>query len=87
MHFIVALIVGGFIGWIAGMVMRTEGGYLWNILVGCLGSILGRFLLGAFSHQGHLTQNPFDPRTILVAFAGAIVLLAIYNLVKRGTVR
>ncbi len=87
MHFIIALIVGGFIGWIAGMVMRSEGGYLWNILVGCLGSIVGRFLLGAFSHEGHLTSSPFDLRTILVAFVGAIVLLAIYNLVKRGTVR
>jgi uncharacterized membrane protein YeaQ/YmgE (transglycosylase-associated protein family) len=64
MHFIVALIIGGIIGWIAGMVMRTEGGILWNILVGCFGSIVGRFLLGAFSGHGHLTRNPFDPRTV-----------------------
>jgi uncharacterized membrane protein YeaQ/YmgE (transglycosylase-associated protein family) len=87
MHFIVALIIGGIIGWIAGMVMRTEGGILWNILVGCFGSIVGRFLLGAFSGHGHLTRNPFDPRTVLVAFIGAVVLLAIYNLAKRGSIR
>lgn len=87
MHFIVALIIGGFIGWIAGMVMKSDGGYLWNILVGCLGSIVGRFLFGAFSHQGHLTRSALDPRTILVALVGAIVLLAIYNLIRRGTVR
>jgi len=87
MHFIVALIMGGFIGWIAGMVMRDRGGILWNILIGCLGSIVGRFLLGTLSHNGHLTRNPLDPMTLVVAFIGAVILLAIYNLVKRGSVR
>jgi uncharacterized membrane protein YeaQ/YmgE (transglycosylase-associated protein family) len=57
MHFIIALIMGGIIGWIAGMVMRDQGGIVWNILIGCLGSIVGRFLLGAFSNHGHLTQK------------------------------
>lgn len=87
MHFIIALIIGGFIGWIAGMVMRTKWGYIWNILVGCVGSIVGRLLFGSLSGHAHLTSSPFDPMTILVAFLGAVVLLAIYNLVKRGRVR
>jgi uncharacterized membrane protein YeaQ/YmgE (transglycosylase-associated protein family) len=87
MHFIIALIMGGIIGWLAGMVMRDTGGIIWNILVGCVGSIVGRLLLGAFSHGGHLTQNPFDPMTLVVAFAGALILLAAYNLIKRGSVR
>ena len=87
MHFIIALIVGGIIGWLAGMVMRDGGGIIWNVVVGCIGSIVGRFLFGAFSGHGHLTQNPFDPMTLVVAFAGAVVLLAIYNLIKRGSVR
>lgn len=87
MHFIIALIMGGIIGWLAGMIMRESGGILWNVLVGCVGSVVGRFLLGTFSDQGHLTENPFDPRTLLVALAGAIILLAIYNLIKRGTMR
>lgn len=87
MHFIIALVMGGIIGWLAGMAMRDTGGIIWNVLVGCVGSIVGSLLLGAFSHGGHLTTNPFDPRTLLVAFVGAVVLLAIYNLIKRGTVR
>ena len=87
MHFIIALIMGGIIGWIAGMVMRDRGGILWNIIVGCVGSIVGRLLFGALSGHGHLTSNPFDPMTLLVAFLGAVVLLAIYNLIKRGSVR
>jgi uncharacterized membrane protein YeaQ/YmgE (transglycosylase-associated protein family) len=87
MHFIIALIMGGIIGWLAGMIMRDSGGIIWNILIGCLGSIVGRLLLGAFVHDGRLTQNPFDPRTLLVAFVGAVILLGGYNLYKRGTVR
>jgi len=87
MHIIIALIVGGIIGWIAGMVMRSEGGYLWNIVIGCVGSVLGRFLFGSLSHGGHLTSNPFDPMTLLVAFLGAVVLLAIYNFFRRGAIR
>jgi uncharacterized membrane protein YeaQ/YmgE (transglycosylase-associated protein family) len=87
MHFVVALIMGGIIGWLAGMVMRDTGGIIWNILVGCVGSIVGRLLLGFVSHDGRLTANPFDPRTLLVAFLGAVILLGGYNLIRRGTVR
>jgi len=87
MHFIIALIVGGIIGWIAGLIMRDGGGVIWNVLIGCLGSIVGRLILGRFSGEGHLTQNPFDPATLIVALIGALVLLGIYNFVKRGVVR
>lgn len=87
MHLIIALIMGGIIGWVAGMVMRDQGGIIWNVLIGCVGSIVGRFLFGALSHDSHLRENPFDPMTLLVAFLGALVLLAIYNLVKRGSLR
>jgi uncharacterized membrane protein YeaQ/YmgE (transglycosylase-associated protein family) len=87
MHIIIALIMGGIIGWLAGLVMRDAGGIIWNIVVGCVGSVVGRFLLGAFSHNGHLTENPFDPMTLVVAFAGAVILLAIYNLIARGAMR
>lgn len=87
MHLIIALIVGGIIGWVAGMMMRDQGGIIWNILIGCVGSIVGRLLFGALSHDSHLTANPFDPMTLVVAFLGAVVLLAIYNLVRRGSLR
>lgn len=87
MHIIIALVMGGIIGWLAGMVMRDRGGIIWNILVGCIGSIVGRFLFGRLSGGGHLTSNPFDPMTLLVAFLGAVVLLAAYNLIRRGAIR
>lgn len=87
MHFIVALIMGGIVGWIAGMVMRSGGGIIWNVLVGCVGSIVGRVLFGALSHDAHLTANPFNPMALLVAFLGAVILLGLYNLATRGAVR
>ncbi|MBJ7440078.1 MAG: GlsB/YeaQ/YmgE family stress response membrane protein [Sphingopyxis sp.] len=90
MDFIIAIIMGGVIGWLASIVMRTDAqqGIFLNIIVGCVGSFLGRFLFGMFGlGGGRLRDNAFDPMTLLAAFVGAVVLLAIVNLVRRGRVR
>lgn len=89
MSFIIALIVGGVIGWLASIVMKTDAqqGIFLNIIVGCVGSILGRLLLGGFLGGGHLRGNAFDPMTLLTAFIGAIILLGVVNLIRRGSVR
>lgn len=86
---IVTLIVGGIIGWLASIVMRTDAqqGIFLNIVVGCVGSILGRFLFGSFLGGGHLRGDAFDPMTLLTAFIGAVILLAVVNLIRRGRVR
>lgn len=88
-NLIIALVVGGIIGWLASMVMNRDAsmGVVANVIVGCLGSILGRFLLGGILGGGHLRGDAFDPMTLLSAFIGAVILLAIINLVKRGSVR
>ena len=87
--FIIALIVGGIMGWLASMVMNRNSsmGIFWNIIVGCIGSILGRFLLGGLIGGGHLRGDAFDWRTLLTSFLGAVILLAIINLVQRGRLR
>ncbi|HKX89060.1 MAG TPA: GlsB/YeaQ/YmgE family stress response membrane protein [Sphingopyxis sp.] len=87
--FIIAIIMGGIIGWLASIVMRTDAqqGIFLNIIVGCIGSILGRFLFGRFFGGGHLRGDAFDPMTLLTAFIGAVILLGIVNLVRRGRVR
>ena len=89
MTWIIAIIMGGIIGWLASIVMRTDAqqGIFLNIVVGCVGSILGRFLFGGFLGGGHLRGDAFDWRTLVTAFLGAIILLAIVNLVRRGRVR
>ncbi len=87
--FIIALVMGGIIGWLASIVMRTDAqqGIFLNIIVGCIGSILGRLLLGGFLGGGHLRGDAFDWRTLVTAFIGALILLAIVNLFRRGRVR
>lgn len=89
MGFIIAVIVGGVIGWLASLVMNRDAsmGIFWNIVVGGLGSILGRLLLGGLIGGGRLRDSAFDWRTLVTAFIGAVILLAIVNLIKRGRVR
>ena len=90
MGLILALIIGGIIGWLASIVMRTNAqqGILLNIVVGIIGSLLGSFLLGRFfGADGNILQAPLDGGTLLAAFIGAVILLAIVNLFRRGAVR
>lgn len=89
MDFIIAIIMGEIMGWLASMVMGRDGsmGIIMNVIVGCIGSILGRFLLGGLIGGGHLRGDAFDWRTLLTSFLGALILLAIVNLFQRGRIR
>ncbi|MBA3577981.1 MAG: GlsB/YeaQ/YmgE family stress response membrane protein [Sphingomonas sp.] len=84
MGIIIWLIVGGVVGWLASMVMRTDGqqGILLNIIVGIVGAFLAGLLLGGGSINEGVTLMSF-----LYSLLGAIVLLAIVNLIRRGSVR
>lgn len=85
MGFIIWLIVGGVCGWLASLIMRTDAqqGIILNIIVGIVGAAIAGFLLGgAASLNNGLTIQSF-----LYSLLGAVVLLAIVNLVRRGTVR
>jgi uncharacterized membrane protein YeaQ/YmgE (transglycosylase-associated protein family) len=86
---IIALVMGGVIGWVASIIMKTDAqqGIFLNIIVGCVGSILGRILFQNFLGGGRLRDSAFDPMTLLTALLGALVLLGIVNLVKRGKLR
>jgi len=82
--FIIWIVVGGIIGWLASIVMRTDAqqGMLLNIVVG----IVGAFLAGLVS--GHnINDGEINILSLVYAFIGAVVLLAIVNLVRRGSVR
>jgi uncharacterized membrane protein YeaQ/YmgE (transglycosylase-associated protein family) len=89
MGLILALIMGGIMGWLASKVMNRDAqmGIFWNVVVGCIGSVLGRFLFGGLIGGGSLRSDAFDPLTLLTSFLGAVVLLAIVNLVQRGRAR
>ena len=88
MGIIIWLIVGGIIGWLASMVMKTDGqqGIFLNVIVGIVGAIIGNLLAGPLFGIDTTIQT-FNLPGFLVAIVGAIVLLAIANLVQRGRVR
>ena len=89
MNFIIWLIVGGLIGWVASMLMRTDGqqGILLNVIVGIVGAFLGGWLLAPMFGTGTINQNDFSVSGLVVSLLGAVILLAIVNLFKRGRVR
>lgn len=83
------LIVGGVIGWIASLVMRTDAqqGLFLNIIVGIVGAFIGGWLGGMFGLGGDINSGDFSLSGLLMSLVGAIVLLAIVNLFRRGRVR
>ncbi|MED5545416.1 MAG: GlsB/YeaQ/YmgE family stress response membrane protein [Pseudomonadota bacterium] len=87
MGWIVALIVGGLAGWLASKVMNRDAsmGIFWNIVVGCVGSVVGNAIASNFGIAGSVQE--FSIVGLLVAFGGAVVLLGIVNLIQRGKVR
>jgi uncharacterized membrane protein YeaQ/YmgE (transglycosylase-associated protein family) len=84
MGLIVWLVIGGVVGWLASIVMRTDAqqGIFLNVIVGIVGAFIGGLLFGGSINNGAIT-----PMTFLVSLLGAIILLAIVNLVRRGAVR
>lgn len=88
-NFIVWLVVGGVIGWIASMIMRTDAqqGIILNIVVGIVGAALGGWLISPLVGVPSINQDTFSLGALLVSLVGAIVLLAIVNLFRRGSVR
>src|SRR3954453_15316643 len=89
MNFIIWLIVGGIIGWLAGMIMRTHAqqGVVLNVVVGIIGAMLGGWLISPLVGVGTINQNAFSLPAMLVSLVGAVILLAIVNLFRRGRAR
>jgi uncharacterized membrane protein YeaQ/YmgE (transglycosylase-associated protein family) len=89
MNFILWIIVGGILGWLASMVMNTNAqqGMFLNIVVGIVGALLSGWLIAPLFGVGTINQNDFSLASLLVSFLGAVILLAIVNLVRRGTMR
>ena len=84
MNIIIWLIIGGLIGWVASMVMGTDGqqGLVLNIVVGVIGAALGGWFFGGATtiNQGNLSLN-----SIIVSLVGAVVLIAGLKLVRSVT--
>ena len=89
MNFIIWIIIGGVIGWLASMVMKTNAqqGIFLNIVVGIVGAFLGGWLLAPLFGTGTINSDNFSLSSLLVSFLGAVILLGIVNLLRRGKIR
>jgi uncharacterized membrane protein YeaQ/YmgE (transglycosylase-associated protein family) len=89
-NFILWLVFGALVGWLASMVMRTDAqqGALLNIVVGIVGAFLGGLIFNLLGLGGsNINSNDFSLGGLLVSFIGAVVLLGIVNMFRRGSVR
>ena len=89
MNLLIWLVVGGVIGWIASMIMRTDAqqGVLLNVVVGVVGAMLGGWLISPLLGVGTINQSNFSIGAMVVSLVGAVILLAVVNLFRRGSAR
>ena len=88
-NFILWLLFGALVGWLASLVMRTDAqqGALLNIVVGIIGAVLGGWLIGPILGAPSSNSGELSAASLLVSFLGAVILLAIVNLITRRSVR
>jgi uncharacterized membrane protein YeaQ/YmgE (transglycosylase-associated protein family) len=87
MNLIIWLVVGGLIGWVASILMRSPEGILMNVVVGIVGAFIGGWLLSPLLGAGTINSNDFSLGGLVVSLLGAVILLAIVNLFRRSRVR
>lgn len=89
MTLILVLIVGGVIGWLASIIMRTDAqqGILLNVVVGIVGAVLAGIVVTPLIGGAPITSGAFDLMSLIASLIGAVILLAIVNLIRRGSVR
>jgi uncharacterized membrane protein YeaQ/YmgE (transglycosylase-associated protein family) len=89
MNAIVWLAVGGVIGWLASLVMKTDNqqGILLNVVVGIVGAVVAGWVISPLVGAGTINQGNFSLPSLVVSFLGAVMLLAVVNLFRRGAVR
>ena len=86
MNFIIWLVVGGILGWLASLIMKTDAqqGVVLNIVVGIVGALVGGWLISPLLGGGTINQGDFSVMSLVSSLIGAVILLAIVNLVRRG---
>ena len=87
-NFIIWLVLGAIIGWLAGLVMHDREGLLLNIVIGIVGAFIGGFVMNLLGFSGStINSGNFSLGALVVSFIGAVILLAIVNAIRRTSVR
>jgi uncharacterized membrane protein YeaQ/YmgE (transglycosylase-associated protein family) len=89
MTLLLILLVGGVIGWLASILMRTDAqqGVFLNVVVGVVGALIAGLIITPLIGGAPITSGAFDIMSLFASFLGAVVLLAIVNLFRRGSIR
>lgn len=82
MNLILILIIGAAIGWLAGIITRSGGGILFDIVVGILGAVIAGWIFGG---GASIINGPLDLEAFLYSLLGAVILLFIVKLIRRAT--
>ncbi|VXD06352.1 Transglycosylase [Sphingomonas sp. T1] len=88
-NLIILLVVGGIIGWVASMIIRTdeEQSVILNVVVGIVGAVLAKFIITRLIGGDLIMDGAINIQSVLISLVGTIFLLATVNLVRRGSVR
>ncbi len=86
MNIIIWLIAGAVVGWVASVIMKTSGqqGLVLDIVVGIVGAFIGGYFISPLVGAGTINQGDFSVPALLVSLVGAVILLAVVRLVRRG---
>jgi uncharacterized membrane protein YeaQ/YmgE (transglycosylase-associated protein family) len=85
MGIIIWLVMGGLVGWGASMIMGTNAqqGVILNVVVGIVGAVIGGWLIGPLIGAGSINDG-ISVMSFIVSLIGAVVLLAIVSVLRRG---
>lgn len=88
MGIIIWLIMGGLVGWVASLIMGTDGqqGIILNVVVGIVGALIGGWLIGPLLGAGSINEG-ITVMSFVVSLVGAVILLAILSFFRRGSAR
>jgi len=83
-NFIIWIIAGALIGWLASIIMRTNSrqGLIADIIVGIVGAFVGGYFLSPLFHVSTINEGNFSIPALLVSLGGAVILLAISKLFR-----
>jgi uncharacterized membrane protein YeaQ/YmgE (transglycosylase-associated protein family) len=83
-NFLIWIIAGAVIGWIASIIMKTNGrqGLIADIFVGIVGAFIGGYFLSPLFNVGTINEGDFSIPALLVSLGGAVILLAISKLFR-----
>jgi len=84
-NFIIWLIAGALVGWVASLIMRTnrKQGLITDIIVGIVGAFVGGLILSPVFHVSTINESNFSLPALLVSLGGATILLVIFKLIRK----